>query len=46
MGPVATIIHRMEKEDPKEKKIKELELKILELEALLKQAAKDNELSK
>ena len=43
MGPVATIIHRMEKEDPKEKKIKELELKILELEALLKQAAKDNE---
>jgi hypothetical protein len=33
----------MEKEDPRDKRIKDLELRVIELEALVKQLAKDNE---
>lgn len=41
--PSAAIVHRIEKEDPRDKQIKDLELRIIELEALVKQLGKDNE---
>ena len=35
MGPVATIVHRMEKPDPRDKQIEELKAKIKILEEML-----------
>lgn len=35
MGPVATIVHRMEKPDPRDKEIEELKAKIKILEEML-----------
>ncbi len=43
LGPTAAIAVRMEKQDPRDKLIKDLELRVIELEALVKQLAKDNE---
>ena len=36
MGPVATIVHRMEKQDPRDKEIAELKERIKQLEEIVR----------
>ena len=36
MGPVATIVHRMEKQDPRDKQIEELKERIKQLEEMIR----------
>ena len=36
MGPVATIIHRMEKEDPRDKQIADLKERVKQLEEMIR----------
>ncbi len=44
IGPTSSIVQRdIVREDPRDKQIKELEERVIELEALIKQLAKNNE---